>query len=322
MVFQGEEGQWGRGMLRRASALAIGVIFVLAPTAKAAGPPQLDAAWVTDVSAGSATFHGEVNPEGALNATSAVRGRAEQAQAETSEATVTQKGNLRVAVSGKLSPPALPRTGTAPIEVSVAGKVTTTDESPPPQLQLLKIEINSHGRLDYRGLPTCAVDQIQPASNGRALAACRSALVGQGSFAATIALPGSQPYPISGRLLVFNGRSHGHQVLLGHIYSPHPFATSFVITFQISSQGHGTYGTTLTANLTKALGTKRNLTGIEMTLGRRYSDRGKARSYLSAGCPAPKGFGLVSFPLARTTFGFAGGKKLTSILTRSCKVRG
>ena len=90
------------------------------------------------------------------------------------------------------------------------------------------------------------------------------------------------------------------------------------------SQGnrHGTYGTTLTANLTKALGNKRNLTGIEMTLSRRYSYNGKPRSYVSAGCPAPKGFPGVTFPLARTSFSFAGGMKLTSTLTRDCKVRG
>ena len=59
-----------------------------------------------------------------------------------------------------------------------------------------------------------------------------------------------------------------------------------------------------------------------MTLSRRYSYRGQRHSYLSAGCPAPKGFPGVSFPLARTSFAFAGGMKLTSTLTRDCKVRG
>jgi hypothetical protein len=93
----------------------------------------------------------------------------------------------------------------------------------------MTIEINRHGRIESAGLPICKAGSIQ------------------------------------GKLLVFNGREHGHPVLLGHIYSPHPFATSFVISFAISSKRRGTYGTVLTADLRKALGTKKNLTGIEMT---------------------------------------------------------
>jgi hypothetical protein len=68
-----------------------------------------------------------------------------------------------------------------------------------------EIEINRHGSIDYQGLPVCRISQIQPASNERALAACRSSLVGQGRFFGTITLPGSAPYPIEGKLLVFNG---------------------------------------------------------------------------------------------------------------------
>lgn len=242
--------------------------------------------------------------------------------AALAQAEITQKGNLRVTVTGKLSPHTLPRTGAAPISVSVDGQISTTDESNPPQLRQLKIEINSHGRLDYQGLPLCRIGQIQPASNSRALHACRSALVGQGSFAATISLPGQAPYPTQGRLLVFNGREGGHQVLLGHIYNFHPFASSFVIVFQISTRRHGQYGTTLTANLAKALGDKRNLTGIAMTLSRRYSYRGQSHSYLSAGCPAPKGFPGTTYSLARTSFAFAGGTTLAATLPSSCGARG
>lgn len=236
-------------------------------------------------------------------------------------AVITQKGNLRVAVSGKISPRTLPRTGAAPISVSVGGQVSTTDQTLPPQLQVLKIEINRNGRLDHRGLPVCLRHQIQPATDSRALSACRPSLVGQGTFNAYIVLKGQDPYASSGRLLVFNGREGNKQVLLGHIYISKPFASSFVIPFAIASARHGRFGTTLTADLAKALGSRRYLTGIEMTLGRRYSYRGQSHSYLSSGCPAPKGFGEVAFPLARTSFSFAGGKTLSSTLEDSCKAR-
>lgn len=243
------------------------------------------------------------------------------AGATLAHAEVTQKGNLRVAVRAKMSPRTLPRTGTAPISVSVTGHVTTTDQSAPPQLQQLRIEINRNGHLDPTGLPVCKANLIKTASNGHALAVCGPALVGEGKFFGTITLPGAAPYPIEGKLLVFNATEHGRPVLLGHVFSPHPFATSFLISFQISANRHGTYGTMLSADLTKALGSQRNLTGLEMTLQRRYTYKGKPRSYVSAGCPAPKGFPGAVFSLARTSFSFAGGAKLTSTLTSSCKAR-
>ncbi|MGN6275676.1 MAG: hypothetical protein ACTHNP_07075 [Solirubrobacterales bacterium] len=233
-----------------------------------------------------------------------------------------QSGNLRVSMNGRLSPHTLPRKGTAPVSVTIGGKISTTDESEPPQLRKMRIEINRHGRIEFAGLPTCRTTQINTASNQRALAACGGALVGEGGFLGTISLPGSAPYPLEGKLLVFNGIEDGRHVLLGHIFSPHPFATSFVISFAIGGKAHGTYGTVLTADLRKALGSKKNLTGIEMTLSRRYTYKGRRRSYVSAGCPAPKGLPSVSYSLARIGFTFADGRKLGEVLSRTCKAKG
>ncbi len=235
---------------------------------------------------------------------------------------IAQKGNLQVNVSGKLSPRRLPRRGTAPISVSVGGRITTTDKSLPPQLKTLRIELNRNGRLDYAGLPNCVYNRIQPGSSSRALSSCRSSLVGKGSFTANITLAGQEPYPTKGRLLVFNSVRNGKPVLFGHIYSPKPFATSFVIVFRVQRLGKGTYGTALNAPLPKAMDAWGRLTGLEMTLSRRYSYRGERHSYISAGCPAPRGFPGAVFPLARTSFSFDGGTKLSSVLTSICKVRG
>lgn len=249
-------------------------------------------------------------------------GAAAQGSPEPSATTseIAQKGALRVAVSGRFAPQRLPREGAAPISVAVGGRIATTDESAPPQLKTLQIELNRHGRIDYTGLPTCPYDRIQPASSSRALSACRSALVGEGSFEAQITLAGQEPYPTKGRLLVFNGISHGRNVLFGQIYAPRPFATSFVIVFAIAKLSHGAYGTELSASLPKAMGSWGSLTAIQMRLSRRYSYKGQRHSYISAGCPAPKGFGQVLFPLARASFGFAGGQTLRSTLQRSCRV--
>jgi NHL repeat-containing protein len=246
----------------------------------------------------------------------------EQGAPTATPSAIAQKGTLRIAVEGNLSPRSLPRTGTAPISVSVAGRITTTDQSLPPQLESLRIELNRHGRLDTAGLPTCTYDRIQPASSSRALAACRPALVGRGSFTANITLAGQEPYPTRGRLLLFNSTRGGKPVLYGHIYSARPFATSFVIVFAVQKLSGGTYGTALNAPLPKAMDAWGRLTGLEMTLARNYRHRGERHSYISSGCPAPKGFGLASFPLARASFAFAGQGALRSTVVDSCRVRG
>ena len=162
------------------------------------------------------------------------------------------------------------------------------------------------------GLPTCPIAKIQTASNAHALSACRDALVGQRPVLRhDHRFPARPPTRSKGASWSSTASKANKHVLFGHIFSPTPFATSFVITFEIKNGGHGTYGTVLTANLKKALGTKRNLTGIEMTLDRRYTYRGTHRSYVSAGCPAPKGVSVVPYQLARTTFTFANGWTLS-----------
>ncbi len=279
-----------------AGLLALLVLLGAAPSAaQAVGPHVLGPVWT------SAVFSSTAPRAGASE--------------------VVQKGTLRVAVSGKLSPHRLPRHGTAAIAVSVGGKFTTTDKSLPPQLRTLRIELNRNGRLDTSGLPVCPIGEIHPASTARALRACRSSLVGRGNFSVDVVLGSQEPYPTKGRLLVFNGTYRGHPALLGQIYSAHPFATSFVVPFAIHDQRHGRYGIALTASLPRALGNWGHVTGIDMRLSRRYTYKGRRHSFISAGCPAPKGFPGALFSLARTSFGFAGGRKVTSSLTRSCTVR-
>jgi hypothetical protein len=235
---------------------------------------------------------------------------------------VVQEGTLRVTVNAGLSPKRLPRNGEAPIAVSVGWRVATTDGSAPPKLKRLGIAINRNGHFDFAGMPVCREARIQPGSSAHALSACRKALVGRGRYSATVSLQGQAPYEVKGRLLVFNSLLHGRPVLLGHIYSSRPFANSFVIVFAVGEHAHGTYGTTLDATLPRALSAWGNLTGIQMTLSRRFSFKGKRHSYVSAGCHTPKGVPAASFKLARTTFSFTDGRALGTTVGGECRARG
>ena len=183
----------------------------------------------------------------------------------------------------------------------------------------MKIKVNRYGLLQSKGLPICGVHQIQPALTERALANCGDALIGSGQFWAHIILPGQEPYPTRGRLLIFNGRKRGNPAILAQIYSANPFNSSFVIVFAIRHIDQGPYGTELSASLPQALGSWGYLDRIKLTLRREYSYRGRRLSYFNAACPAPEGTKRAAFDLAYADFYFDSAR-LGATVTKSCAV--
>jgi len=243
------------------------------------------------------------------------------ALAVSAPAEVIQRDHVRISLTGKLSPSALPRRGAAPVTVSVGAKIAGTDGASPPQLQRMAIAINASGHLEPAGLPSCRLGQIQPATTEGALEACRGSLVGRGSFSARVLLPEQAPFPSAGEVYAFNGTYRGHPAILAHVYGTQPAPTSYTLPFQIT-RTKGTFGTLLSASLPQVTSQWGYVTGLSLTLGRTFSAHGARRSYLSAGCPAPAGASVAPFRLARASFAFAGGARLGSTISRSCRVRG
>jgi hypothetical protein len=237
-------------------------------------------------------------------------------------AAVIQEGNIRIAVLSQILPYKLPRKGTAPIAVFVSGHLSEPHGGIPSQLQEMTVEVNKHGLLQSRGLPTCKLKELQPASTERALASCQDALIGSGQFWAHIVLPDQGAYPTHGRLLIFNGRQGGKPVIFTHIFTANPFFSSFVIPFAISKQPNGVYGTKLSASLPQALGDWGYVDRIKLTLKRKYEYRGRQLSYFNAGCPAPGGSKRTVYPLALASFAFADGTDLGVKVEKACGVRG
>lgn len=236
-------------------------------------------------------------------------------------AEVVQKRGVRVSVEGELAPTRLPRHGESPVSVSVAGRISSTSAAGPPQLRTLTIAINRNGHLSSSGIPLCRIGRISPSTTQAALEACGSSLVGEGSFSANVKLPEQSPFPSEGKILAFNGRLNGRQAILAHIYGSRPAPTSYVLPFLVKPS-KGTFGTVLEASLPTVTGDWGYVTGIAIELDRRFTYRGKARSFLSAACPAPSALDVVAFPLIRASFGFDGGLNLTDTLTRTCRASG
>lgn len=236
-------------------------------------------------------------------------------------AEVEQSGNLIVSFDGKISPHALPRTEPAPVTVEIDSGFKTTDGSePPPQLRQISIGINRDGTIYDRGLPTCRVRKIQPATIAAARRICGGAIVGQGHVEVQVYLANQQPFTFKGPLLVFNAeRSGGHRRLLAQVYGTKP-PSAFVLTFKILQQ-KGTYGTVIRTTLPEAARKWAFVTHFDMKLRRIYTYRGERHSFINAACAAPAGFPGAVYPFARGNFKFAEGRRVTSTLVRDCDVR-
>jgi hypothetical protein len=229
------------------------------------------------------------------------------------------QNGLKVTFNADFDPHALPRLRPVPVAVEIHGKVATTDGSHPPPLRRLEVALHRNGRLYSKGLPVCTAPALQSTSTETALARCRTALVGRGSFRAEVLLGGE--VPAKGRVLAFNSRRAGKPALLLHLFAGVPVRFTMVVPLVIGHPRTGQFGTVLRAKIPRLAGDLGSVTEIDLTIQRRYSFRGKRRSYASAACGAPAEFTVVPFPFARGTFHFAGHGVIAETLTRTCRVR-
>lgn len=240
----------------------------------------------------------------------------------SASAEVITGGNFRIRFTGSMTPPRLPRTGSLPISVSVQGAVQELPGPPPSPLREFVVAVNRHVHISVRGLPTCSRRRIAGDSTRQALARCRGALVGGGHFSAHIDIPEQAPFPASGHLLVFNSRYRGHRALLGHVYGINPTPTALDMYFRLRRESHGPFGLALAAAMPDVGQEWGYVTGFQVNLGRHYLYRGRQRSLLAAGCPAPAGLTSAPFKLSRGVFYLADGSTRSRVLSSVCHVAG
>ena len=232
-----------------------------------------------------------------------------------------QEGNLRGSFNGGISPSQLPRTALAPVQVTMEGRIATTDRTTPPKLERIVLAINKHGRLETKGLPTCSLAKLNSVTAAQAKRSCEDALVGHGNVTSRVSLPGQGAFASNAELLAFNGKLNGHQAVLAQVSSGAPLPLTYVIAFEVKKQG-GTFGTSLEATLPPIASEYGYITAFSLALSRKYEAGGQKRSFASASCPAPKGFTQAPFPFAKASYSFADGRTLSAELNRDCKVRG
>jgi hypothetical protein len=236
-------------------------------------------------------------------------------------AEVEQQGNVIVAFDGGITPRALPRTGLAPVAVSVDSTFKSSDGAdPPPQLRTIAIGINRAGKIFDQGLPTCRVRRIQPTTIKAAKRICGPAIVGNGHVQVRVHFANQPPFTFKGPMLVFHAkRSGGNRRLLAQVYGRRPPA-AFVLNFKVIKT-QGEFGTVIKTSLPKTATDWAYVSHFDMKLRRIYTYQGQRHSFISAGCAAPDGFPGAVYNFARANFGFAGGAHVTTSLVRDCKVR-
>jgi hypothetical protein len=199
---------------------------------------------------------------------------------------VVRSGNLVLSDNGGIAPYKLPAHGGAPATARLEAEVATLDGTQPPALKTIDLEVSKTIAVDAVGLPVCKLSQVLATSSSAAKRACGDALIGTGSGEVEVTFPEQAPFSATGPLLLFNAGVHGKttKVLL-HAYVDIPAPTAIVVPAALTQIRNGPYGLEITAQIPKIAGGAGSVTKFELNVGRDFTYRGQARSFLTATCP-------------------------------------
>jgi hypothetical protein len=183
----------------------------------------------------------------------AVAGSALAAGGETP---VTVKvGELELTANGGFTPNAISATKQTPIELKAAGEVKEADGTHPPAVREILIEGDKNAEVHTKGIPTCSSGQLQATTSSAALAACKSALIGEGTTTAQVAFAEQKPLTVPSKLLLFNGGEKGGKITwFAHAYFSQPISGAIVTTVTISKIHKGPFGTLAVAKVPQITG--------------------------------------------------------------------
>lgn len=244
----------------------------------------------------------------------AVLGAAAIAGALTKVTLKSVPNNIEATFEGGATPKALPKKGTAPVSLTLNGKMASLNGEHLKALDTVTLDFDKAGKINTKGLASCSVAKLLSTTTKDAEKKCRSAIVGKGNVQADIALPEQPPFGASGPLVVFNGSKGGKQELILHVYAHVPAATTFVVPVKIGKD-HGKFGTKAFIDVPKIVSGNGSVTSFKAKINKKFTVGGKKQSLLNAGCP--KGSLAV-----KGDFKFAGGGDLTGELTVPCTPKG
>ena len=237
---------------------------------------------------------------------------------------------------GGIAPIKLPRSEPAPVTLSI-GFESPRVEGSTPELESIDLELSRHVTFGTAGLPSCSLDQLYATDTPKE--SCPDSLVGHGSVVSEMPTRGGTTVSVTGHLLAFFSVEGHRRLILARVETGEPLPLIYVIPFTIG-KAEGRFGTDLSvptqtmAGLQglcassnpycfysphKLVGIYDRISSFEMSLHRTFrGERGRA-SFVSAVCPAPRGFRQVNFPAMEVRLNYLSGPPpLSTTVVRNC----
>jgi hypothetical protein len=200
-----------------------------------------------------------------------------------------------------------------PITLEVTTKTGSTSDpngKPVPVTEAV-IDFAKGTAIESTGYPTCDVSKIEGVTAEVANEVCKKAKIGTGH--ATVLLPSSTGVVAENlEVNAFNGKPQGKSpVVLLHAFGLSPVQVTQVLVGTVTKYNKEGFGPRLTVPVLPIAGGTGALTEFEAKIFKKYSYKGKQRSYVTATCPSKR-------LKARGAFTFKDGQSLTPELTGKC----
>lgn len=227
---------------------------------------------------------------------------------------VTGKDGNTQSIDSVISPKKLSKSTLTPAALKVTTATTSTTAAngvPSPAVHAV-LDFDRNAKIFTKGIPTCNPAKLQNASTELALQACGKAKIGSGTASALLPV-GAQVFPVNPTVTVFNGVPQGGKpVVIVHTYNTTPVQTTLVLVGTVTNYNKEGYGPRLDLQVPLIAGGAGALTGLQAKIDKKYSYKGKKRSFISAKCTSGK-------LKARGVFTFKDGEQLTALSTQTCK---
>jgi hypothetical protein len=204
--------------------------------------------------------------------------------------------------SGGFVPVALSRSAPTPIALRLSTEVSEPDDTRPPALSELDLELDRRLESNFGKVPAC---RYIPLSDAPSVSeACRGSVVAIGRVQVEIQFPEEEPVYTAGDLTAYNRIEHGRHSFLVAASLTVPTPETLLIDFPIAPDNDDHYGMRAKGSIPKIAGGSGSIT--------RFVLRFK-RGIFSATCPRDD---LIRM---RQRAVFADGTSLQGELVRTCK---
>jgi hypothetical protein len=221
-------------------------------------------------------------------------------------------GNTQ-SIAVNLTPSKRSATKPAPVTLDVTtatGNATTANHVPIPAVEAI-VDFPKGLSIFSKGFPTCNAGLLQSTSTEVALEACKKAKIGGGEGTADLVV-GSKVFPVTTTITAFNGVPQGgNPVILLHTYSQSPVQTTLVLVGTVKNYNKQGFGARLDVSIPLIAGGQGAITGFHVKVFKKFTYKGKPRSYVSATCPTKTW-------KSRGQFVFRDGESLTPEVKGKC----